>query len=99
ICIQPYDPDEFRDRVSGVTLDALAYGSPVIVPANTWMAKIMEPHSAGIAVPELDAGSILRAARTILGDYDRYRRSALAGGVKLRKRSWKPLLELIDGSA
>ncbi len=98
ICIQPYDPNEFRDRVSGVTLDALAYGSPVIVPANTWMAKIMEPQSAGIAVSDLDPGSILQAVRAILKDYDRYQGSALAAGVALRTRSWKPLLELIDGS-
>jgi glycosyltransferase involved in cell wall biosynthesis len=98
ICIQPYEPAEFRDRVSGVTLDALAYGSPVIVPANTWMAKVIQPHDAGVAVPELDAGSILAAAQRILADYDRYRRNALAGAVELRKRSWNPLLELIDRS-
>jgi glycosyltransferase involved in cell wall biosynthesis len=98
ICIQPYDPGEFRDRVSGVTLDALAYGSPVIVPANTWMARVIEPHDAGMAVPALDAGSMLAAARRILTDYDRYHRNALAGGIEQRKRSWKPLLELIDRS-
>jgi glycosyltransferase involved in cell wall biosynthesis len=99
ICIQPYEPQEFRDRVSGVTMDALAYGSPVIVPANTWMARIVEPYSAGIAVKSLDAGSIFDAVRSLIGDYARFSRNAIQGGNALRARSWKPLLDLIDANA
>lgn len=99
ICIQPYDPLEFRDRVSGVTLDALAHGSPVIVPADTWMARIAEPNSAGVSVRALDPGSILEAARTIVRDYARFSRNALEAGKALRARSWTPLIELLDGLA
>src|SRR6185436_11075505 len=43
ICLQPYDRGEFRDRVSGVTLDALAHGCPVVVTAGTWSAALIEP--------------------------------------------------------
>jgi hypothetical protein len=42
ICIQPYDPIAFADRVSGVTLDALLAGSPILTSADTWTAKIVE---------------------------------------------------------
>ena len=38
ICLQPYDRAEFRDRVSGVTLDALAHGCPIVATAGTWSA-------------------------------------------------------------
>jgi hypothetical protein len=62
------------------------------------MAKISEPYSAGLSVQSLDADSLLKAARTILRDYARFTRNALECGKALRARSWKPLLELIEGS-
>jgi glycosyltransferase involved in cell wall biosynthesis len=92
ICLQPYEPEEFRDRVSGVTMDALANGCPVIVPAGTWMARIIEPFSAGVASQALDPGALLEAVRTIADDYPRYTRNAMLAGVSLRNRSWSPLL-------
>ena len=41
ICLQPYDREDFRDRVSGVTLDALAHGCPIVATAGTWSAAMM----------------------------------------------------------
>ena len=55
ICLQPYDRAEFRDRVSGVTLDALAHGCPVVATAGTWSAAMIEPFGAGIALADPDA--------------------------------------------
>jgi glycosyltransferase involved in cell wall biosynthesis len=94
ICLQPYDPEPFRDRVSGITMDALAYGSPVIVPAGTWMSRLIEPAEAGTVVNDFRSETILSAVNTIKADYSRYSRSASAAGAKLRDRSWAPLLSL-----
>lgn len=95
ICLQPYDKDDFRDRVSGVTLDALTYGAPVIGPAGTWIARQFAAQSAGIALEDLGAESMLGAVQTVMASYERYRANALAAGRQLSTRSWAPLLSLL----
>ena len=46
ICVQLYDRADFSDRVSGVTLDALARGCPIVATAGTWMAKLIAPFAS-----------------------------------------------------
>ena len=69
ICLQPYDRDEFRDRVSGVTLDALAHACPVIATTGTWSAELIKPFGAGVELHTMSAASLLEAARKIEQDY------------------------------
>ena len=95
ICLQPYDRDDFRDRVSGVTLDALTYGAPVIGPAGTWIARQFAEQSAGIAREDMGAESMLGAVQTVMASYEHYRANALAAGRQLRTRSWAALLSLL----
>ncbi len=95
ICLQPYDRNDYRDRVSGVTLDALIYGAPVIGPAGTWIARQFAEDSAGIALEDMGAGSMLDAAQAVMASYERYRTHALAVGKRLVARSWAPLLSLL----
>jgi glycosyltransferase involved in cell wall biosynthesis len=93
ICLQPYDRDEFRDRVSGVTLDALTHGCPIVATAGTWSADMIEPHGAGMAIPEPSAESLFDAVRTLIASYDRYRNGALAAAIARDGESWAPLLD------
>lgn len=93
ICIQPYDRAEFRDRVSGVTLDALAHGCPVVVTAGTWSAALIEPYGAGIALPNPDAESLYDAVAALRAEYPLYRDGALAATRAREGNSWGPLLE------
>jgi hypothetical protein len=48
ICLQPYDAVEFADRVSGVTLDALTQGCPIVATAGTWTARLISPSMPGL---------------------------------------------------
>jgi len=93
ICLQPYDRSDFRDRVSGVTLDALAHACPVIATAGTWTADLAGLFDAGIALPEPDAESLYDAVRTVRADYARYQAGAFAAGAARDRDSWRPLLE------
>jgi glycosyltransferase involved in cell wall biosynthesis len=93
ICLQPYVRDEFRDRVSGVTLDALAHGCPIIATAGTWSAARIEPFGAGIALARPDAGSLYAAAAALRADYARYQSLAMAAARATGGDSWAPLLE------
>jgi len=42
IIVLPYDPQRYRARLSGPLVEAAAWGRPVVVPADTWMADMVE---------------------------------------------------------
>lgn len=86
ICVQPYRREDFVDRISGVTLDALRNGCPVVVPDGTWMARVVEETGAGIAVAELSADGLLAAAETIRSDDAAFRERAIRAAATLRER-------------
>ena len=93
ICLQPYNRAEFRDRVSGVTLDALAHGCPIVVTAGTWGATVIEPFGAGIALADPGAECLYAAATTLRADYARFRTAALIAARAPDANSWAPLLD------
>jgi hypothetical protein len=95
ICLQPYDRREFADRVSGVTMDALTHGAPVIATSGTWIARQVGPCDAGTTLEDPQATNLLAAAEAIIASYDRFRNNALAAAEGLRARSWEPLLPLM----
>ncbi|MGH8754491.1 MAG: glycosyltransferase, partial [Burkholderiales bacterium] len=98
--LQPYDPDEFQDSASGVTLDALTAGAPVIAPAGTWMARIVDRFGAGIVVSEMTCESLYEAACLVIEQYERFSENARAASIKLRnEHNWDPFLRLVANPA
>jgi glycosyltransferase involved in cell wall biosynthesis len=96
ICLQPYDRSDFADRASGVTLDALVAGCPVVTVSRTWMARLVERFEAGVVVEEPTAEALHAAVLKIIADYARYQRNARAGGETVRaENSCRPLVELL----
>jgi glycosyltransferase involved in cell wall biosynthesis len=85
IVLQPYSREDFADRISGVTLDALSMGAPVIATSGTWMARVAERFGAGVALDDLAPESLLNAVEGVRVDYPRYRRNALEAGKALQK--------------
>jgi len=85
ICLQLYDSADFADRVSGVTLDALSHGCPVVTRAGTWMGRVAERFEAGKVVDAAEPGGILAAVEEIVRDYARYRQNALRAGAALQQ--------------
>ncbi len=85
ICLQPYQREEFAGRVSVVTIEALASGSPVITTAGTWMARTVERLEAGVALEDLSAESLLAAVRGVIDEYDGYSANARKAAEAVRK--------------
>ena len=82
ICLQPYDRADFTDRISGITLDALSMGCPVIATSGTWMAGVICRFEAGVAVNDPEPVSLLGAVELIKKNYSDFsRRAAEAGAV------------------
>ncbi len=84
VCIQLYDPHDFADRVSGVTLDAFMAGSPIVTSEGTWMARMAARFAAGLAVRDTTPAAVLAAARSIISDYPAYQARARLAGQALR---------------
>jgi glycosyltransferase involved in cell wall biosynthesis len=96
ICLQPYRRADFVDRVSGVTLDALAHGCPVVATSGTWMAGLITRFGAGIALEDLSAESLYGAISAVMGRYASYQAAARAAGLAQDRDSWGTLLELLN---
>ncbi len=98
ITLQLYDPHEFAaDRVSGVALDALSYGSPLITSAGTWMAKMAERFQAGIVVHDLTPQTIAAVVLEMLADFPVWQsRARHAGEVLQQENDGANILRLIS---
>ena len=44
VLILPYDSEAYRNRSSGVLVEALSSGAPVVVTAGSWMASQVQPY-------------------------------------------------------
>jgi glycosyltransferase involved in cell wall biosynthesis len=76
VVLQPYHATIFADRVSGVTLDAFAAGSPVIVNDGTWSAVEVRRTGAGVVLDGSDPASIHAAVEKVFVDIRQYREAA-----------------------
>jgi hypothetical protein len=94
LCLQPYEPAEYADKMSAVTFDALRAGAPIITLAGTTMARIVEQTGAGIVVADAQAPTLLRAAQEAVAAWPQLHARALAAGAQYRpEASWAPLVE------
>ncbi len=84
ICLQLYSQKDFRDRISGVTLDALSGGSPVITLSGTWMARVLLQYDAGLVIDGTEPESVYRAVEQVRTRYRHYRDNALKAGRALQ---------------
>lgn len=96
ICLQPYDPREFADRVSGVTLDAMAAGAPVVTIPGSWIARVVARFGAGEVAASAAPGDLLSAVERVHASYRTYGYAALEAGRALRgEHDARLLLEAI----
>jgi hypothetical protein len=87
ICLQLYSRSDFADRISGVTLDALSHGSPIVTLPGTWMARVVDEFGAGLVAEEPTPDAVLDAVTKLITSYEHYHRRAWEAGRELRKRN------------
>lgn len=86
ICLQLYSRSDFADRISGITLDALSHGSPIVALSGTWMARVVEEFGAGLVVEEPTPDVLLDAVIKLMTSYEHYHRRAWEAGREVQKR-------------
>ncbi|MFN0018914.1 MAG: hypothetical protein ACKVP0_11690 [Pirellulaceae bacterium] len=96
-----YDPNVYAVRCSGVLVEMLAAGTPVVVPANTWLAD--ELRSAGDPSPGLVASELagfaasLREMANQRGEFQR-RAQAAAPSYALRHSPLRVIEQLLNNA-
>jgi glycosyltransferase involved in cell wall biosynthesis len=81
----PYDPDQYRARLSAVFVDATCAGVPVAVPSETWMSAQLDLHlGAGERFSTVDAASVADAVRRAMTSRDAIERAASQAAVRAR---------------
>lgn len=98
VIVLPYSPNAFANRTSGLLIDAIYSGIPVIVLRGTWLANIVNRFNCGV-VEDSDPQLILNAIEEIISNYKQYRISAFHAGTEFfRANNWTSLAGSIIGS-
>ncbi|RJG40884.1 CmcI family methyltransferase [Mesorhizobium sp. DCY119] len=95
VIVCPYLPPDFARRTSGIVIDSLLLGKPVVVVKGTWLATIVEEYAIGVAC-DANADAIARGVENVLSHYDEF----AAGAAKARTfyisdHSWDKLVASI----
>ncbi len=94
VCLQPYAREEYADKMSSITFDALRAGAPVITVAGTSMARIVAASGAGVVLDAATPAALLAAAQAAVAQYPALSQKALAAAAQYPPaQSWAPLVE------
>jgi glycosyltransferase involved in cell wall biosynthesis len=85
ISLMFYDNEDFEDRISGVALDSLCRGAPIICNAGHWIEKHVQDFNAGKVVDRNDPESINSAVKEISNNHAQYQLAALKAGAEILK--------------
>ena len=76
--VLPYRRSSYFARISGVAVEAVTGGIPVISTSDTWTADLVAKSGAGLAVDDGDALGLAAAMADLARDYPRWRAGAEA---------------------
>jgi glycosyltransferase involved in cell wall biosynthesis len=100
LVLAPYDRAKFASGVSGIVLDALLHGAPVIATQGTWAGEVVERFDAGIVLRERSEQALARAVDRVLGRWDHYARNAArAAGELAREHDPRRLCTIVAAHA
>lgn len=92
IVVLPYSVEAFGKRTSGLLIDALYNGVPVVVIEGTWLAGIVREYDFGVVVNDLAPEQLVQGISFIIANYKTFRRKARIAAEKyFRSNSWKEL--------
>jgi FkbM family methyltransferase len=92
IIVCPYLKSAFAARTSGLVIDAMILGKPVVALEGTWLGDLVTKEGFGLAVAP-DAVSIARAVEKIKERYAYFAsRAADARSTYLQNNSWTKLV-------
>ncbi|AKQ33259.1 glycosyltransferase [Candidatus Coxiella mudrowiae] len=97
ICLLIYDLESYRNKFSGVALDAFYAGCPLITIRSTWMGEVTQRFQAGVALTDSSPTSIYEALVKIRQNYAQFHENAKqAGKILIEKHNPKNTFKIIE---
>ena len=98
VCLQPYDPAAYANKITSVALDALALGAPLVVQDGLWSADIVRRFGAGIVVQDAEPQAWIAAMQEARHRYMELAQNALIAARTLAEehapaRLWARIVE------
>jgi len=78
-----YSSMRYSGAISGILLEALYSGKPVIVRAGTWLANQIDKYGGGVVVDNMSLDNLRLAVEEIRSNYGRYEAEAFEAGKAL----------------
>lgn len=96
IIVIPYLAPQFTFRTSGIIVDAMYSGKPLIVIEGTWLADMTRKSLAGIAIKPYSSYSFMSAIKTIKENYEIASKHASGSFERYQQdNSWAKLVEIM----
>ncbi|HIJ88079.1 MAG TPA: hypothetical protein HPP97_10440 [Desulfuromonadales bacterium] len=96
LVLAPYAREQFASQVSGIVLDALLHGAPVIATRGTWPGDQVERFDAGITITERTPAALIAAIDTVIADWPTYAANACAAAqILAQEHDPRHLLDVI----
>jgi hypothetical protein len=100
LVLAPYARDQFAVQVSGIVLDALLHGAPVIATRGTWPGAQVERFGAGVTIGERTVPALAAAVDRVLSEWPAHaERACAAAEVLAREHDPRRLLEILERGA
>jgi glycosyltransferase involved in cell wall biosynthesis len=100
VMLLPYRRDSYFARISGVAVEAVTAGAPVLYTRDTWCEDLVTQVGAGVGVDDGDVAGLTEAIATMTRDYAGYRAQARARAEAARaSHSGEAFLQLLWGAA
>ncbi len=96
LVLAPYAREQFASQVSGIVLDALLHGSPVIATRGTWPGAQVERFGAGVTIEERTPAALASAIDLVLSEWPAYSaRACAAANILSREHDPRRVLDFI----
>lgn len=86
VVLLPYWRDLYASRTSGIFLEAVAAGKPVIVTADTWMTDELGAYGSGIAIPSHSGKALADAIIELHKNFENFRARAVESADSCMRR-------------
>lgn len=96
IIVLPYQPSDFSNRTSGLLIDALLCGVPVVVQKDTWLGNLVARYNCGALAETGSPEAYVKAIELVAANHTRYQKNAISAGKEwLADNNWAALLDFI----
>jgi glycosyltransferase involved in cell wall biosynthesis/2-polyprenyl-3-methyl-5-hydroxy-6-metoxy-1,4-benzoquinol methylase len=85
VVLVPYHRGIYRERTSGVFLEAITAGKIVVCTQDTWMNDLLDECGGGIAVADRSATDLCSAIGEIIADFSNFQKRALTAAAHWKK--------------